>query len=48
VLVRLGDRAGLVSFEGAGHSFERSRRDDPRACGAALAKPAARFMREIG
>jgi predicted alpha/beta-hydrolase family hydrolase len=46
VLRRLGDRATLVPFEGAGHSFERSRKDDPRACGAALAPHVAAFVRE--
>ena len=46
VVRRLGDRATMVPFEGAGHSFERSRKDDPRACGAALAPHVAAFVRE--
>jgi predicted alpha/beta-hydrolase family hydrolase len=48
VLERLGDRARYVPFEDAGHSFERSRKDDPRANGALLAPHAAAFMREQG
>ena len=31
---KLGDRATLVAIEGGGHSFERSRKDDPREVGA--------------
>src|SRR6478672_9319464 len=46
VIHRLGDRATLVDFEGAGHSFERSRKDDPRAVGASLAPHVAAFVRE--
>ena len=46
VVQRLGERAVLVPFEGAGHSFERSRKDDPRACGAALAPHVAAFVRD--
>jgi len=46
VLRRLGDRATLVRFEGAGHSFERSRKDDAAAVGASLAPLVAAFMRE--
>ncbi|MGE5226607.1 MAG: alpha/beta family hydrolase [Planctomycetaceae bacterium] len=46
VVQRLGQRAVLVPFEGAGHSFERSRKDDPRACGAALAPHVAAFVRD--
>jgi uncharacterized protein len=46
VVRRLGDRATLVDFEGAGHSFERSRKDDPRAVGASLAPHVAAFARE--
>jgi hypothetical protein len=46
VLARLGDRATHVSFEGAGHSFERSRKDDQRANGAALAPHVAAFVRD--
>jgi predicted alpha/beta-hydrolase family hydrolase len=48
VLARLGDRATYVPFEGAGHSFERSRKDDPRENGAALAPHVAAFVREHG
>lgn len=48
VLTRLGDRATYVPFEGAGHSFERSRKDDPRANGAAQAPHVAAFVREHG
>ena len=46
VIRRLGDRATLVDFDGAGHSFERSRKDDPRAVGASLAPHVAAFIRE--
>ena len=46
VLAKLGDRATHVAFEGAGHSFERSRKDDPRENGAALAPHVAAFVRE--
>lgn len=46
VLARLGGRATLVPFEGAGHSFERSRKDDPGVNGAALAPHVAAFVRE--
>ena len=46
VLARLGGRARLVPFDGAGHSFERSRKDDPRLNGATLAPHAAAFIRE--
>jgi hypothetical protein len=46
VLERLGSRARLVTFEGAGHSFDRSRKDDPRVNGAALAAHAAAFIRD--
>jgi predicted alpha/beta-hydrolase family hydrolase len=48
VLDRLGDRATLVSFEGAGHSFERSRKDDPRANAAALVPHVVAFVTEHG
>jgi uncharacterized protein len=44
VLAKLGDRATLVSFEGAGHSFEVSRKDDARGVGASLAPHVASFM----
>jgi hypothetical protein len=44
VVARLGDRATFVPFDGAGHSFERSRKDDPAVVGASLAPDAARFV----
>ena len=46
VIRRLGDRATLIDFDGAGHSFERSRKDDPRVVGASLAPHVAAFIRE--
>jgi uncharacterized protein len=46
VIRRLGDRATLVDIDGAGHSFERSRKDDPRVVGASLAPQVAGFVRE--
>jgi len=46
VIRRLGDRATLVDFDGAGHSFERSRKDDARVIGASLAPHVAAFVRE--
>ena len=46
VIERLGARATLDAIEGGGHSLERSRKDDPRETGAALAPIAAGFMRE--
>jgi len=46
VVRRLGDRATLVDVDGAGHSFERSRKDDPRIVGASLAPQVAAFVRE--
>ena len=45
VIRRLGDRATLIDFDGAGHSFERSRKDDPRVVGASLAPHVAAFVR---
>jgi uncharacterized protein len=46
VVKKLGDRATLVPFEGAGHSFEvRGRKRDPREVGASLAPHAAAFIR---
>jgi predicted alpha/beta-hydrolase family hydrolase len=48
VLTKLGDRATYVPFEGAGHSFERSRSDDPRANAAALVPHVVAFIREHG
>ena len=47
VVEKLGGRATLVPFEGAGHSFEvRGAKRDPRATGASLAAPAASFIRD--
>jgi predicted alpha/beta-hydrolase family hydrolase len=46
VVGRLGERATLVEFEGAGHSFERSRKDDAGEIGASLAPIVAGFVRE--
>ena len=46
VIGRLGDRATLVDIDGAGHSFERSRKDDPRVVGASLAPQVVAFVRE--
>jgi hypothetical protein len=46
VIERLGARATLHAIDGGGHSLERSRKDDPRETGAALAPIAAAFMRE--
>jgi uncharacterized protein len=47
VIAKLGGRATLVPFDGAGHSFEvRGRRRDPREVGASLAPVAAAFIRE--
>jgi predicted alpha/beta-hydrolase family hydrolase len=46
VIGRLGDRATLVDLDGAGHSFERSRKDDAGAVGASLAPTVAGFVRE--
>jgi predicted alpha/beta-hydrolase family hydrolase len=47
VLALLGDRASLVAFEGAGHSFERSRKDDAREVGASLAPHVAAFVARL-
>jgi predicted alpha/beta-hydrolase family hydrolase len=46
VVDKLGDRATLVDVEGAGHSFERSRKDDAGEIGASLAPIVAGFVRE--
>jgi predicted alpha/beta-hydrolase family hydrolase len=47
IVKKLGDRATLVPFEGAGHSFEvRGQKRDPREVGASLAPHAASFIRE--
>ena len=48
VLKKLGKRATYVPFEGAGHSFERSRSDDKRANAAALVPHVVAFVREHG
>jgi uncharacterized protein len=47
IVKKLADRATLVPFEGAGHSFEvRGHKRDPREIGASLAPHAAAFIRE--
>jgi uncharacterized protein len=46
VLRKLGSRATYVPFEGAGHSFERSRSDDKRANAAALVPYVVAFIEE--
>jgi predicted alpha/beta-hydrolase family hydrolase len=47
LVAKLGDRATLVPFEGAGHSFEvRGRKRDPREIGASLAPHAAAYIRD--
>ena len=46
VLKKLGDRATFVPYEGAGHSFERSRKDRPADVGASLALTVAAFVRD--
>lgn len=46
VLKKLGKRATYVAFEGAGHSFERSRKDDPADNAAALVPHVVAFIRE--
>jgi predicted alpha/beta-hydrolase family hydrolase len=47
VVKKLGDRATLVPFEGAGHSFEvRGRKRDAREIGASLAPHVAAFVRD--
>jgi uncharacterized protein len=46
VLNRLGARATYVPFDGAGHSFERSRKDDPRANAGVLAPHVVSFITE--
>jgi hypothetical protein len=48
VLAELGDRARYVPFDGAGHSFERSRKDDASEVGASLAPHVAAFVRDLG
>jgi uncharacterized protein len=46
VLKKLGKRATYVPFEGAGHSFERSRSDDKRENAAALVPHVVTFVQE--
>ena len=46
VLKKLGKRATYVAFDGAGHSFERSRKDSPRDNAAALVPHVVAFVRE--
>ena len=46
VLRKLGERATYVPFEDAGHSFERSRKDDQRANAAALVPHVVAFVKE--
>jgi predicted alpha/beta-hydrolase family hydrolase len=46
VLRKLGARATYVPFEDAGHSFERSRKDDQRANAAALVPHVVAFIKE--
>ena len=46
VIKKLGSRATFVPWDGAGHSFGRSRKDDARVTGASLAPIAASFIRE--
>ena len=46
VLKKLGKRATYVAFEGAGHSFERSRKDSAADNAAALAPFVVAFVRE--
>jgi hypothetical protein len=46
VLRSLGTRATFVAIEGGDHSFNRSRKDDPREVGASLAEPVVAFIRE--
>jgi predicted alpha/beta-hydrolase family hydrolase len=48
VLRKLGGRVTYVPFDGAGHSFERSRKDDQRANAASLVPHVVAFMREHG
>jgi predicted alpha/beta-hydrolase family hydrolase len=44
VIRRLGTRATYVPFEGAGHSFERSRSDKPRETAAQLVPHVVEFV----
>ena len=46
VIRALGDRATLMEIEGGDHSFNRSRKDDPREVGASLAAPVSGFIRD--
>src|SRR6185312_17298576 len=45
VLRKLGKRATYVPFEGAGHSFERSRKDKPRDNAAQLVPHVVEFVK---
>jgi uncharacterized protein len=46
VLAKLGATASHVEIEGGGHSFERSRKDDPGEVGASLAPLVAGWIAE--
>jgi predicted alpha/beta-hydrolase family hydrolase len=47
VVAKLGDRATLIEFDGADHSFNvRGTKRDAREVGASLAAPTAAFIRE--
>jgi predicted alpha/beta-hydrolase family hydrolase len=46
VLKKLGDRATYVPFEDAGHSFERSRKDDARATASTLVPHVVAFAKD--
>ena len=48
MLAKLGDRATYVPVEGAGHSFERSRKDSPRDNAAAIVPDVVAFIEEHG
>jgi hypothetical protein len=46
VLAKLGGRATYVAVEGAGHSFERSRKESPQDNAAALVPDVVAFIQE--
>lgn len=46
VLAKLGHRATYVAVEGAGHSFERSRKESPQQNAAALVPDVVAFIEE--
>jgi uncharacterized protein len=48
VLRKLGKRATYVPFDGAGHSFERSRKDKPRENAAELVPHVVAFVKANG